>query len=232
VRAVASIDSAPSASGRTRGDGQVVQGHDARQVGHVGGEGADLVVAAGHADGDGQLGVEVLDHHLAGTEQLELQAPADASVVDVGQQRVHLGFAGQLLLAAGHVLLRPAASACAALQVDRLLQLARYSCLSPGSRSRSACSSSVSAVSTVNQPTATTATTATVQAASLRQPGPLARFVGIEAAELGDRIVQQAAGVESEGGGFRCHGPASRRLRRRTGRLCRGRCGSAAQPVA
>ena len=47
---------------------------------------------------DRQLGVEVGHVLLRGRpEQLELQPAAEARLVDVGQQRVHLGPVGQLL---------------------------------------------------------------------------------------------------------------------------------------
>jgi hypothetical protein len=57
-----------------------VQGDDARQVGHVGSERADVVIAPGHAQGDRQLGVEVLDLDLARLEQVEQQAPPEAGI--------------------------------------------------------------------------------------------------------------------------------------------------------
>src|SRR6516165_11221954 len=63
-----------------RDQADVVQGDDPRQVGDVGGERADVVVAAGDADRDWQLGVVVLDDDLARTEQLELEAAAEASL--------------------------------------------------------------------------------------------------------------------------------------------------------
>lgn len=62
-----------------RGDHQVVQRDDARQVGHIRREGADVVVAAGHPQRDRQLGVVVLDDDLARPEQLELQAATEAA---------------------------------------------------------------------------------------------------------------------------------------------------------
>ena len=62
------------------------------------------MIATGHLDGDGQFGVIVLDHHLAGAEQLELQAAAETRLVDVGQQGVHFRLARQLLLQLRHVL--------------------------------------------------------------------------------------------------------------------------------
>ena len=90
----------------------------------VGAEGADVVIAARHLQLDGQFGVIVLDDQLPRTEQIELQAAAQASLVDVGQQRIHFGFAGQLLFKQVHVLLHLRALLFELLQADRLLQLA------------------------------------------------------------------------------------------------------------
>ena len=81
------------------------------------------MVAAGHAHGDRQLRVVVLDADLARAEQLELQAAAQAGLVDVGQQGVHLGLAGQLLFELGHVLLHLLALLLQRVEVDGLRQL-------------------------------------------------------------------------------------------------------------
>jgi hypothetical protein len=159
---VASIDSKESLPGQGR-DAHVLQGDDARQVGHVGREGAHVVVAARHADGDGQFGVVVLDLDLAGAEQLELQAAAQAGLVDVGQQRVHLGLARQLLFELGHVLLHLQLLLAQLAQVDRLRQPVAVGFLERGFLlARTACSSS--SASKQQEPAATTT-------AAGRQPG-------------------------------------------------------------
>ncbi len=80
--------------------------------------------AAGDAQRDRQFGVVVLHHDLARAEQLELQAAAEAGLVDVGQQRIHLGLAGELLLELGHVFLDLALLLAQLGQVHRLGQLA------------------------------------------------------------------------------------------------------------
>ena len=56
------------------------------------------MVGAGDLDVDRKLGVEV--GHLfrrCRLEQLKLQAAAESGLVDVRQQRIHLGLIGQLL---------------------------------------------------------------------------------------------------------------------------------------
>ena len=55
------------------------------------------MIAAGDTHGDRQLGVEILHDLGAGLEELELQAAPEARLVDVGQQRLHLGTVRQLL---------------------------------------------------------------------------------------------------------------------------------------
>ena len=73
----------------------VVQRDDPRQLRDVARERAHVVVVAGDPDVDRQLGVEI-GHPLLRRrlEQLELQAAAEARLVDVGQQRVHLALFG------------------------------------------------------------------------------------------------------------------------------------------
>ena len=104
-------------------DDQVVQRHDARQAGDVGGEGADVVVATAHSNGDRQLGVVFLRLGLARDELLYDEAAAKARLVDVGQQRVHLGLAGQLLLELRDVALDLFLLPLQRLEVDGLREL-------------------------------------------------------------------------------------------------------------
>ena len=56
-------------------------------------------------------------------EQLELQAPAEAGLVDIGQQGVHFGLARQLLFKLGDVLLHLQLLLAQLAEVDGLGQL-------------------------------------------------------------------------------------------------------------
>ena len=79
-------------------------------------------VGAGHAPCNGQHCVIALDIALARPEQLELQTASQSSLVDVRQQRVHLGLAGQLFFKLRHVLLNLFALLFERLKVDSLIQ--------------------------------------------------------------------------------------------------------------
>src|SRR5690606_6002888 len=76
----------------------VVHGHDdhARQRGDAADEGAELVVAAHHAERDRLLGVELLGRFRTGLEKLVLDAGGKRGLRDVDDQVGHLGTAGQL----------------------------------------------------------------------------------------------------------------------------------------
>ena len=54
------------------------------------------MISAGDLHLNRHLGVEIVNHVVARLEQLEQQAAAKASLVDVGQQRVHLRLVRQL----------------------------------------------------------------------------------------------------------------------------------------
>src|SRR5690606_11576635 len=77
--------------------GQVVERHDARQLGDVGGKTAKVVVVAVDLERDRHLGIEVPERLLARLEQFEPQAAFQAGLDDVGQQAVHLRAIRQLL---------------------------------------------------------------------------------------------------------------------------------------
>lgn len=72
------------------------QDHHARQRGHTADEGAELVVAAHHAQGDRLLGVELLRRFRTRLEQLIRQAAGQRGLRDVDDQVRHFGLAGQL----------------------------------------------------------------------------------------------------------------------------------------
>ena len=63
----------------------------------------EVVVAARDTQCNRQFGVVVAQLDLPRPEQLELQAAPDPSLVDVGEQGIHFGAAGQLALQLGHV---------------------------------------------------------------------------------------------------------------------------------
>src|SRR5690554_2836127 len=76
----------------------IVHGHDdhPRKRGHAADEGAELVVAAAHAQRDRLLGVELLGSLGAGPEQVVLDAGGHRGLRDVGDQVRHLGLAREL----------------------------------------------------------------------------------------------------------------------------------------
>ena len=105
---------------------EIVQRHDARQLGDVARERAHVMVGAGDLDLDRQLGVELFHLLLLrGLEELELQAAPEAGLVDVGQQRVDLGAVGQLLHQRAEGLLDLVQLLHVELEVDRLGLLLR-----------------------------------------------------------------------------------------------------------
>ena len=72
---------------------------------------------------DRQFRVIVLHHQLARPEQVELQAAAQPSLVDVGEQGIHFRLAGQLLFQQVHVLHHLGALLLQLLEADGALQL-------------------------------------------------------------------------------------------------------------
>ena len=75
-------------------------------MGNIRGEVTHVVVLPRHTDGDGQFCVVLTNHDLPGTEQFELQATPQTSLVDVGQQSRHLSPPGKLLFKLRHKNLR------------------------------------------------------------------------------------------------------------------------------
>src|SRR5690606_7653462 len=84
--------------GTARTQLDVVHGHDhhARQRGHAADKGAELVVAADHAQRDRLLGIELLGGFRTGLEKLVLDAGGQRGLRDVDDEVGHLGAAGQL----------------------------------------------------------------------------------------------------------------------------------------
>src|SRR6266536_2499386 len=79
-------------------DSDVVKRHDSGKLRDVAREGAHVMITSGDFDADREFGVEIGQPLLGRRlEQLELQAAAEASLIDVGQQRVHLRLVGKLL---------------------------------------------------------------------------------------------------------------------------------------
>src|SRR5690554_894140 len=92
------VGSRPDRAAVARLQRDVVHGHDdhPRQRGHAADEGAELVVAAAHAQRDRLLGVELLRRFRPGAEQVVLDAGGDRGLRDVGDQVRHFGAAGKL----------------------------------------------------------------------------------------------------------------------------------------
>ena len=82
------------------------------------------MIAAADLELNGQLRIE-LRHRLGGgrLEQLELQTAPQPSLVDIGQQRVHLGLARQLLEERAERFLDVFELLAVGIQIDRLALL-------------------------------------------------------------------------------------------------------------
>lgn len=81
-----------------RVDRHIVERHDARQMGNVGDEHANVVVGAAHThERWAARHSSRAPPPAPGAKELELQPAADAGLVDVGQQGIHLGSVRQLL---------------------------------------------------------------------------------------------------------------------------------------
>ena len=184
--------------GHHAADDHVVQGHDAREVGDVGGEGTDVMEAASDADGDRQLGVVVLDHDLTRAEELEVQSTAQTSLVDVGEQRVHVGLAGQLLFELLDVLLDLDALLAQLGQVDGLGHLGLVLALELGLLVALGLELVALAGQQGHPAQDHDDDDGQQEARQLGQQGPLARLVGVEAAELALGLFEQRVQIDVE----------------------------------
>ena len=81
------------------------------------------MVIAHDPNRDRQFRVVVADHHLAGLEELQLRAAANARLIDVRQQGIHFRLAGQLLFKLTHVLRHLLLLLAQHRQIDRLPDL-------------------------------------------------------------------------------------------------------------
>ena len=90
------------------------------------------MVAAGHRDGNRPLGVELArDLGRRGAEQLELQPAAEAGLVDVDEQRVHLRAVRQLAQERAELRVDLAQLLAMQVEVDGLLLLVEILLLQP-----------------------------------------------------------------------------------------------------
>ena len=81
----------------TRHNRDVIQGHDARQLGDIGRESTKIVIAAIDLHCNRQFGIELFDLLGARAEEIELQPTTEASLVHFDQQGLHFRFVWQLL---------------------------------------------------------------------------------------------------------------------------------------